>query len=47
MDHFALLNKHEHSNYIGMEGKDVSQKTMQQPEHANTNQPRGIKQKQQ
>ena len=29
INHFALLNQYDHLNNMGMEGEDISQKTMQ------------------
>ena len=43
-DYFAMLNQHEHLGNTEAEREDISQKTMQQPQHANTDQLGEIKQ---
>ena len=44
IEHFAMLNQHEHQSNVQTEGEDISQKTVQQPQHANTDQPEEMKQ---
>ena len=43
-DCFAMLNQNWHFIDIEMEGEDISQKTMLQPQHPNTEQPGEMKQ---
>ena len=44
IDHFAMLNQHEHLSDIGMEGENISQKITTQPHHIHKDQPGEMKQ---
>ena len=44
IDHFAVLNQNKHLSNMGLEEEDISQNTIQHPNHANTDQQWEIRQ---